>query len=64
MRSEAVLYRKLAQFDHEEGWTLYSLIADMGIAEFLNLLCRLNITELWLDNYGTVLFEPLAQHYG
>ncbi len=64
VRSEATLYREMARFANVEDQELYRLIADMRIAEFRNFLYRMNITEFWQDNYGTVLFDLLAQHYG
>lgn len=63
-KSEATLYREMARFDNAQDQELYRLIADMRIAEFRNFLYRMNITRFWQDNYGTVLFDPLAQHYG
>lgn len=63
-RSQPSLYRSLEKFSSEKERQLYRFIADMRIAEFGIFLCRLGITQFWLNNYGSVLFEPLAQHYG
>lgn len=48
----------------EDKQTVYRFINRMRIEEFRLFLCRFEITRLWMNNYGTVLFEPLAQHYG
>jgi len=63
-KSQPSLLRALERFSDEKKKQVYKLIADMRIAEFGIFLCRLGITQFWLDNYGDVLFEPLAQHYG
>ncbi len=63
-RSVASLHRSLAKIDDERDRQLYRFVADMRIAEFGIFLCRTNIVRFWAQNYGTVLFEPLAQHYG
>lgn len=63
-RSQSSLYRSLENLTSEKDRQLYQLVADMRIAEFGMFLCRLEIVQRWSQNYGTVLFEPLAQHYG
>lgn len=63
-KSQPSLYRRMEQFSSQRDKELYRFIANMRIAEFGIFLCRLGIVQFWLQNYGTVLFEPLAQHYG
>ena len=63
-KSQPSLYRSLDKFTSQEDKELYRFIANMRIAEFRIFLCRLEIVQYWLDCYGSVLFEPLAQHYG
>lgn len=62
-RSVPSLLRQLQGMD-EDKQTAYRFINRMRIEEFRLFLCRFEITRLWMNNYGTVLFEPLAQHYG
>ena len=54
----------MEKFSSREDKELYRFIANMRIAEFGILLCRLGIVQFWVQNYGSVLLEPLAQHYG
>lgn len=63
-RSQATLYRSLEKIESEEAQRAYRFVTKMRIAEFGIFLCRLGIVQFWLQNYGSVLFEPLAQHYG
>lgn len=63
-KSQSSLYRSLEKISSEKDKQLYRLVADMRIAEFGIFLCRLEIVQFWSQNYGTVLFESLAQHYG
>ena len=63
-KSQPSLYRTLEKFPSPADRELYRFIANMRIAEFGTFLCRLGIVQFWLQNYGSVLFEPLAQHYG
>lgn len=63
-KSQPSLYRALEKFSSSTDKELYRFIANMRIAEFGIMLCRLGIVQFWLQNYGSVLFEPLAQHYG
>lgn len=63
-KSQSSLYRSLEKLSSEKDKQLYRLVADMRIAEFGIYLCHLEIVQFWSKNYGTVLFEPLAQHYG
>lgn len=63
-KSQPSLYRSMEKFSSREDKELYRFIANMRIAEFGILLCRLGIVQFWVQNYGSVLFEPLAQHYG
>lgn len=63
-KSLASVYRGMARFQSEEERQIYKLVADMRVGEFGTFLFRLGITQFWVQNYGTVLFEPLAQHYG
>lgn len=63
-KSQSSLYRKLEKLPSAADRELYRFIANMRIAEFGIFLCRLGIVQFWLSNYGSVLFEPLAQHYG
>lgn len=63
--SEPSLYRRLKSFKTEKEKALYQLIADMRIAEFGSFILRFGKTQFWIrEGYSTVLFEPLAQHYG
>lgn len=64
MKSQPSLYRVLDKFESQQDKELYRFIANMRIAEFGLFLCRLGIVQFWLKNYGSVFFEPLAQHYG
>ena len=63
-KSQPSLYRALEKFSSSTDKEIYRFIANMRIAEFGIMLCRLGIVQFWLQNYGSVLFEPLAQHYG
>lgn len=63
-KSQPSLFRSLEKFTTHEDQELYRFIANMRIAEFRIFLCRLGIVQFWLNNYGSVLFEALAQHYG
>lgn len=63
-KSQSTLYRSLEKFNTDEEKKLYRFVFKMRIAEFRIFLCRLGIVQFWLHNYGDVLFEPLAQHYG
>lgn len=63
-KSQSTLYRSLEKFNTDEEKKLYRFVFKMRIAEFGIFLCRLGIVQFWLRNYGDVLFEPLAQHYG
>jgi len=63
-KSQSSLYRPLEKLSSEKDKQLYRLVADMRIAEFGIFLYSLKIVQSWSQNYGTVLFEPLAQHYG
>lgn len=64
LKSQPTLHRSLEQFHTAEEKELYRFVSKMRIAEFGIFLCRLGIVQFWLHNYGDVLFEPLAQHYG
>ena len=57
------IYRSLKKLTQEEK-KLYRFVADMRIAEFRIFISKLGIVQFWQENYGTVLYEPLAQHYG
>lgn len=59
-KSQPSLYRSMEKFSSREDKELYRFIANMRIAEFGILLCRLGIVQFWVQNYGSVLFEPLA----
>ncbi|MDE5553385.1 MAG: FRG domain-containing protein, partial [Malacoplasma sp.] len=61
-KSQPTLLRRLTQFDNDEERMLYRIIAYMRISEFKSFLSKFNIVKNW--EYGDVLFEPLAQHYG
>lgn len=56
------LLRKLNQFSSEKDKALYRIVADMRIAEFKHLIDKFDHVKNW--NYGDVLYELLAQHYG
>lgn len=43
---------------------LYKFVAQMRIYEFLNFIAHFGIVRFWSENYGDVLYEALAQHYG
>lgn len=53
-KSQPSLYRSLFRFNDEKKQNLYRLISDMKIAEFGIFLCRLGITQFWMQNYGSV----------
>lgn len=56
------LLRRLNQFSSEKDKALYRIVADMRIAEFKHLIDKFDHVKNW--NYGDVLYELLAQHYG
>lgn len=62
-KSQPTLYRMLEKLS-DENKNVYKFVASMRIAEFQIFLNKLGIVQFWQENYGTVLFEPLAQHYG
>ena len=61
--SQPSLYRSLDKLNTTEK-IIYHFVANMRIAEFQLFLNKLKIVKFWSENYGTVLYEPLAQHYG
>lgn len=61
--SQPSLFRTLDKLSEYEK-ILYRFISRMRIAEFQIFLNKLGIVRFWQANYGTVLYEPLAQHYG
>ena len=63
-QSCASIFRKLSTLETEEERAVYTLIADMRIAEFSFFLKRFELVQRWEAECGTVLYEPLAQHYG
>ena len=62
-RSVSSLYRSIELMNEEER-RIYQFINKMRLKEFEKLICRFDITQFWINNNITVLFEPLAQHYG
>lgn len=64
LKSQPTIYRSLDKLQTEEEKRVYKFVAKMRVAEFGIFLCRMGIVQFWMQNYGTVLFEPLAQHYG
>jgi hypothetical protein len=63
-RSIASLHRSLATLANDKERQLHQVVADMRVAEFGIFLFQTGIVQFWAQNYGTVLFEALAQHYG
>ena len=61
--SQPSLFRTLDKLSEYEK-ILYRFVSRMRIAEFQIFLNKLGIVRFWQANYGTVLYEPLAQHYG
>lgn len=61
--SQPSLFRSLDKLS-EDGKQLYRFVSRMRVAEFQIFLNKLGIVRFWQANYGTVLYEPLAQHYG
>lgn len=61
--SQPSLFRTLDKLTENEK-KLYRFVSQMRIAELQIFLNRLGIVRFWQANYGTVLYEPLAQHYG
>ena len=61
--SVPTLIRKIRNMSTEDK-ELYKLVADMRIGEFGCLLSHFKIVHFWKDNYGDILFDALAQHYG
>lgn len=61
--SQPSLFRSLDKLSEDEK-QLYRFVSRMRIAEFQIFLNKLGIVRFWQENYGTVLYEPLAQHYG
>ena len=64
LKSQPSIYRALDRLESVEDRKIYRFVSEMRIAEFGRFLCRLGIVQFWMQNYGSVLFEPLAQHYG
>lgn len=62
--STTSLSRKIVQLESDEDRAIYSMISDMRICEFGIFLSSFDYVQNWERNYGTVLFEALAQHYG
>ena len=58
------LLRMLNKFPSDEERELYKIVARMRIAEFKMLIDNFDHVQDWASNYGTVLYEALAQHYG
>ncbi len=57
------MFRKMEVMD-EESRKAYRFISKMRIEEFKSLLHRFDIVKDWEEQYGPLLYEPLAQHYG
>lgn len=62
--SQPSFFRKSNSFHTNKEKQLYQLIADMRISEFKNFLFRFDRTINWENSIGSVLIEPLSQHYG
>lgn len=58
------LLRKINSLVDEEDKKLEKILGDMRVYEFKQLLYLFQHVQNWEQRYGTVLFEPLAQHYG
>lgn len=52
------------ELEDEEELKKHLFISKLRIEEFTRFLCRFEIVKYWMNNYGSVLFDPLAQHYG
>ncbi len=63
-KSQPSLFRTLANFTSQQDQALYKLIADMRIGEFGCFLYQFGISRYWASHYASLLFAPLAQHYG
>lgn len=65
-KSVSTLHRSLAvkDFDTDIKRQLYKLIADMRVHQFGSLLFNFSHVQNWQNDYGDVLIEPIAQHYG
>lgn len=63
-QSQPSIFRKLNTFHTNADKKLYQLIADMRIAEFSSFLFNFERTVNWEKYIGSVLIEPLSQHYG
>jgi len=63
-KSQPILFRQMERYSSQEGKELYRLVADMRVGEFSSFLNCIKLVNFWKQNYGTVLYEALAQHYG
>jgi len=63
-KSMPSLLRKLSKINSEKETEIYRFVSDMRIAQFGNFLLKFEHVQNWLQNYGDVLFDVLAQHYG
>lgn len=63
-RSTTTLSRSLEKFETEKDKRLYRIVAEMRIAEFRFFLRNFDRVACWEEKGLSVLWEPLAQHYG
>ena len=63
-QSSASIFRNVSSLKTNEERSVDMLISNMRIAEFQLLLKRFELIQRWEKEFGTVLYEPLAQHYG
>lgn len=63
-QSATTLSRRLEKYATERDKLLYRIVAGMRIAEFSFFLRNFDCVKCWEQNGLSVLFEPLAQHYG
>jgi hypothetical protein len=62
--SAPTLSRRLNSISDERDKETESVVADMKVYEFRELLYIFDHVQLWERSGLSVLFEPLAQHYG
>lgn len=61
--SQPTIHRKIEHLSDCEK-SVYLFVNSMRIAEFKLFIDRFDILRLWTDRGLSVLYEPLAQHYG
>lgn len=63
-KSQASVYRAMDELKSDLDKAIYKMVADMRVGEFAGFLFRMGFVQYWAREVGSVLYEPLAQHYG